>query len=98
MLMGSWLHWDSLTSDVIVVLGWQPHHRRVPSKLLFCAHYVESAVATVALVKRKTSASKNTKPGKAPKVSFLPKIHKPKTKKPRRSSVFGLDWGFLFQG
>ena len=61
----------SLTSDVVVVLD-ASLITDVSLKALVCTHYVESAMATIALVKRKSSASKNTKPGKAPKVTPLP--------------------------
>ncbi|CAD7696552.1 unnamed protein product [Ostreobium quekettii] len=56
----------AVTTDIVVVMDTGVI-TDVSLRALVCSHYVGSAVATVALIKRKASASKNTKPGKAPK-------------------------------
>lgn len=58
---------DSLSSTTIIVLG-SSLFTDVPLKAVLMSHYVTSADMTVMLNRRKSSASAQTKPGRAPEV------------------------------
>lgn len=58
---------DYLSSNMIVVLG-SSLVTDVPLKAVLMSHFVTSADMTVMLNRRKSSASAQTKPGRAPEV------------------------------